>query len=231
MNLRDTYVRFEDIMDELVSLRTRILYESPVVKDLIIFQYILPYFSKKKDVYVVLYSEGYYYKFKRRANYLMFKDPEMAKILDRIKVIKIGLNDNCEFGDLFGFIKQGDAGREFEGLKDFIPKLKSDSVLILDCDFMYLIAGLSDGDALKRLIDLYSLIPEGLTLFGFKNLNAQNRDIIITDLYDVLITIQRDESTLDNATFRFDIECQLSDICQKFGRFRVESGGRLVSLQ
>ena len=53
---------------------------------------------------------------------------------------------------------------------------------------------------------------------------SKKKDTIITDLYDVLITIQKDESTLDNATFRFDIECQLSDICQKFGRFRVESG-------
>ncbi len=231
MELRDTYVRFEDIMNEVENLRTRIIYDSPVVKDLIIFQYILPYFSKKKDVYVVLYSEGYYYKFKRRANYLMFKDPEMAKILDRIKIIKIGLNDSCDFGDLFGFIKQGDAGREFEGLRDLLLKIKPNSVLILDCDFMYLIAGLSDGNALKRLIDLYSLMPDGITLFGFKNLNAQDKDTIITDLYDVLITIQKDESTLDNTTFRFDIECQLSDICQKFGRFRVESGGKLISLQ
>ncbi len=231
MELRDTYVRFEEIMNEVESLRTRIIYDSPVVKDLIIFQYILPYFSKKKDVYVVLYSEGYYYKFKRRANYLMFKDPEMAMVLDRIKFIKIGLDDDCDFGNLFGFIKQGDPEREFEGLRDFLVKIKPDSVLILDCDFMYLIAGLSDGNALKRLIDLYSLMPDGITLFGFKNLNAQNMDTIITDLYDVLITIQRDESTLDNTTFRFDIECQLSDICQKFGRFRVESGGKLVSLR
>ncbi len=231
MELGDTYVRFEEVMDELDGLRTRIIYDSPVVKDLIIFQFILPYFSKKKEIYVVLYSEGYYYKFRRRANYLMFKEPEMARVLDRINFIKIGLNDECDFGNLFGFIKQGDAEREFEGLRDFLLKIKSDGVLILDCDFMYLIAGFSEKNALKRLIDLYSLMPDGITLFGFKNLNAQDKDVIITDLYDVLITIQRDESTLDNATFRFDIECQLSDICQKFGRFRVESGGRLISLQ
>ncbi len=230
MELKDTYVRFEDIIDELENLRTRVLYDSPVVKDLIILRYILPHFSKKKDVYVVLYSEGYYYKFKRRANYLMFKDPMMAEVLDRIKVIKIGLNDECEFGDLFCFIKQGDAEREFEGLRDIIMKIKSNSVLILDCDFMQLIAGISDGNTLKRLIDLYSLMPDGITLFGFKHFSTYDRDAIITDLYDVLITIQRDESSLDNTTFRFDIECQLSDICQKFGRFRVESGGRLVSL-
>jgi hypothetical protein len=223
-------IKLEDVIPELENLRTRILYDSSTVKDLIIFQHILPHYFQKSDVYIVLYSEALYYKFKKRGEYLMFKDPNMAKILDDLRIIKIGIYEDCYFGELFDFIKQGDPEIEFESLKDVLSQLKDDDVLILYGSMAYFMATLRKEEALKKLIEIYSILPDRITLFGFKSIHSlHENDPLISEFYDVIIRVQKDENAFDNVTFMFSVECQLSQICQKFGRFIIEEE-RIISL-
>ncbi len=62
MNQMLSYVKLEDVISKLDGYRTRIIYDSKIVKDLIVLQYIIPHFSRYKDTYLVLYSEALYYK-------------------------------------------------------------------------------------------------------------------------------------------------------------------------
>ena len=225
MVMNNMYVKLDKLIPELEGLRTRIFYDSSVVKDLILFQYILPYYCKKSTTYLMLYSEALYYKFKRRATYHMFKDPKMAEVLDNIKIIKIGYNQDCEFGELCKFIKQSTPKEEVKGIVDAISMIENKSTLILYGSIAYFMSVLGERDALKLLVDMYSMLPDDITLFGFKPLKALKPiDTFVSDLYDVIITIKRDEMAFDHATYILEVECQLSDICYKSGKIKVEEG-------
>jgi len=225
----EIYVRLTDFMRELEGLRSRILYDSSVVKDLFIFQHIIPSYSDR-DVYLVLYSEALYHKFCRRAEYLMFTEPDMAKLLDNINVIKIGHTDEINFGKLYAFIEHSTPREEIASLMETLKSLDRKSVLILYSSIAYIMNMLDEKEALRLLLESYGILPRGVTLFGFKHLKTQTRiDYYINDLYDVLITIRRDESSFDYSTYVFEAECQLSDVCYRTGRLKVENG-RLIQI-
>ncbi|WP_457549742.1 hypothetical protein [Archaeoglobus sp.] len=225
----EIYVKLTDFMKELEGLRTRILYDSSVVKDLLIFQHIIPSYSDR-NLYLVLYSEALYHKFCRRAEYLMFTNSSMAKILDNINIIKVGHSDDINFGKLYAFIEHSTPREEFVTLMETLRHLDRKSVLILYSSVAYIMSMLNEKEALRLLLESYGILPRGITIFGFKHLKTQTRiDYYINDLYDVLITIRRDESSFDYSTYIFEAECQLSDVCYKTCRLRVDNG-RLIQI-
>ena len=210
-----SYAKFEDLLPELEGYRVRIIYDSTTVKDLIVLQYIIPYFSKIKDTYIVLYSEALYYKFKKNVCELIKKLPELKKSFEKLKVIKIGIKEECAFGKLAGFVRQGNPENEFNGLLKCLEKIDADDVLILNGSFVYYLTAIGK-TAFKRLIDMYSILPEGLTLFGFRHHCVSNSPEIdlIGDLYDVVIYIHKDEQAFDDRTYHFKVDCPF-DQCSK----------------
>ncbi len=227
--MEDIYVNLTELLKELKGMRTRVLYDSSVVKDLFIFQYIIPTFSGR-DVYIVIYSDAIYYRFCRRAEHLIFADSSMAKLLDEINIIKIGHSDEIDFGKLYAFIEHSTPREEFVALMETLKGLDKKSVLILYSSVAYIMSMLDEKEALRLLTESYGILPRDITLFGFKHLKTQTRiDYYISDLYDVLMTIKRDESSFDYSTYVFEAECQLSDVCYKAGRLKVENG-RLIQV-
>jgi len=218
-----SYTRLEDIIPELEGHRTRVIYDSAIVKDLIVLQYVIPYFSKTKDVYIILYSEAFYYKFKKYVCSLIEKLPELKKSFERLKIIKIGLKEECPFGELVGFVKQGNSDDEFNGLIKNLENVNDGDVLILYGSVAYYLTSIGR-KAFKRLIDMFSMLPEGLTLFGFRSSILNSPEIsLIGDLYDVVIYVRKDEQSFDDTTFYFKIECPLKN-CNKYGKLKVRDG-------
>ncbi len=219
-----SYVKLEDVMPELDGYRTRIIYDSAMVKDLIVLQYIIPHFSRFKDTYLVLYSEALYYKFKKRICSLIEKLPELERSFENLKVIKIGLRDECAFGELVGFVKQGNLQDEFNGLMRNLENIGSNDVLILYGSVAYYLTAIGK-KAFKRLIDMFSILPEGLTLFGFRSSCCTSPEInLIGDLYDVVVHVRKDEQSFDDSTFCFRVDCQFRGSCNRHGKLRIENG-------
>ncbi len=227
--MEDIYVRLTDLMKDLNGMRTRVLYDSPVVKDLFILQHVIPSYSDR-DIYIVIYSDALYYKFCKRAEYLMFTDPNMAKLLDSLNIIKVGNSGEVSFGRLYAFIEHSTPREEYSSIIEVLSRLKKDDVLVLYSSVAYIMSMLDEKEALRLLIESYGIIPKGITLFGFKHLKTQTRiDYYINDLYDVLITIRRDENAFDYSTYIFEVECQLSDVCYKTGKLKIRDG-KLVQI-
>ena len=223
-DIDDIYIELPKFLRELEGMRTRVLYDSPVVKDLFVFQYVIPSYSDR-DIYIVIYSDALYYKFCRRAEYLMFMDSNMAKLLDSLNIIKVGRSDEIAFGRLHSFIEHSTPREEFMAIIDVLSRLKKDDVLIRYGSFSYIMSMLDEKEALRLLIESYGILPKDVTLFGFKHLKTQTRiDYYISDLYDVLITIKRDESSFDYSTYIFEVECQHGDVCYKTGKLKVRNG-------
>ncbi len=224
------YIKFEEVVPELDGYRTRIVYDSPAVKDLVALQHIVPHFSKNKDVYLVLYSEALYYKFKKRVEGLLRKIPELKRAISKLKIVKVGLKSECEYGELVHFIKQGKPRSEFKELVEALLGLDENSVLILYGSIAYYMISTSYSD-LKNLIDLFSVLPERITLFGFRQRNTSTfpEDSLLEDLYDVVIYVTKDRQSFDEFTYNFRVECHLGSPCYRCGKLRIENG-LLVSL-
>jgi hypothetical protein len=222
------YVRLEDVIPTLDGLRTRILYDSGIVKDLIIVQYIIPYFSAIKNTYIVIYSEALYYKFKRIVRRIIEKKPELKEAFSSLRVIKIGFYEECEFGELVSFVKQGNVKDEFEGFMNTLNCIKSNDVLILCGSIAYFLT-LTGLASFKKLVNMFSVLPEGVTLFGFKRINIVNSPVenLIWDLYDVIIYVEKDNASFDDSTYNFKVECELED--NRYGKLKID-GGLLKSI-
>ena len=224
-----TQVEIRDLLKELKGLRTRILYDRPIIANLFMFQYIIPEFSKEK-IYVVIYSDAFYHNFCKAGEYAMLIDPDMAKLLEKLNIVKIGYSKEITFGNLHAFIEHGTPKEELTDVIKALEDLSKNDVIILHPSVSYIMSSLNVENIIKFILDFYSKIPKRVTVFGFKYLKTLSViDYFINDLYDVLITIKKDESAFDYTTYVFESECQLGGAVYKTGRLRIE-GGKLVQI-
>lgn len=219
-----SYVKFEEIIPNFEGHRVRFVYDNSLVKDLIVLQHIVPHFVCKLPTYIILYSEALYYKFVKRVSCLVEAKPELSDAIDKLKIIKIGKNEETRFGELAWFIEQGNLEEEFESLLIFLGKMEENSALILYGSIEYYLTGIGSG-AFKKFVDLFSTLSEGVTIFGFRHRSGMNAPevILINELYDVVVNVWKDDHSFDNTTFCFTIECQ----CRggvKHGKLKIENG-------
>ncbi len=217
------YTRFEDIIPNLEGHRVRIIYDNSLVKDLIVLQHIVPYFAPKLKTFLVLYSEALYHKYLKRVIHLLEVKPDFEEALNDLNIIKIGMREEVTYGNLVCFIEQGELEGEFERLLKYLKRIEENSVLILYGSVEYFLTGMKD-KAFKRLIDLFSVLPEGITLFGFRHrLGLKSLEVLLlSELYDVVVEVWRDESSLDQ-TYNFTVECQCHE-GTVHGRFKIRDG-------
>ncbi len=149
--------------------------------------------------------------------------PELERSFENLKVIKIGLKNECAFGELVGFVRQGNLQDEFNGLIKNLENIGSNDVLILYGSVAYYLTAIGR-KAFKRLIDMFSILPEGLTLFGFRPSCCTSPEInLIGDLYDVVIHVWKDEQSFDDSTFCFSVDCQFRNSCNRHGKLKIEN--------
>ncbi len=218
------YTTLDRVVPNFEGKRVRFVYDNSLVKDLIVLQYLIPYFVERTPTYIVLYSEALYSKFKRRIAGILDVKPELRDAIDRLMVIKIGRVEDTSFGSLAWFIEQSDFEEEFESLLLCLRKIRPNSTLILYGSVEYYLTGLGR-NIFRKLVDLFSVLPEELTLFGFRHKTSVSSPEItlLGDLYDVIVEIWKDEWLFDNLTYCFRVECQ----CRggvKHGKLRIRDG-------
>ncbi len=217
------YMKFENIVSNFEGHRVRIIYDDSLVKDLIVLQHIVPYFAPKIKTYLILYSEALYYKYLKRVFHLLKAKPDLEEALNDLNIIKIGIKEEVTYGNLACFIEQGELEGEFEHLLKYLKKIEENSVLILYGSVEYFLTGMKD-EAFKRLIDLFSVLPERITLFGFRHrLGMKSLEVLLlSELYDIVVEVWRDESSLDR-TYNFTVECQCCEGAVH-GKFKIRNG-------
>jgi len=218
-----SYVKFEDILPNFEGHRVRIVYDSTLVKDLIVLQHIVPHFSERYPTYLVLYSEALYYKFVKRVTLLLKAKPELEKAVNELRIVKIGRKEDTRYGKLAWFVEQGDMEEEFESLLMFLTKLKEDVTLILYGSVEYYLTGIGGG--FKKVVDMFSVLPENMTLFGFRHRHNMKspETALIGELYDITVKVWKDDQAFDNTTFCFTVECQCSGNV-KHGKMKLIDG-------
>ncbi len=215
-------VVFEEIIPTLEGRWTRIICKQPFVRDAILTQVVLPHFSDKKT-FVVVYSEAMFRKFAKFLETSISKFPELERVFEKINFIKIGKKRlECKFGDLCMFVDQSNPNIVNELVQRF-ENLRCRDVLILHESFGFLLELLD----LKEILDLFSVLPDDITLFGFRGYES-HVDRIVNELYDVVVRIEPDDM-IDETHYIVSVE-DFSDCSKEFGRFRVKEG-RLVDLE
>ncbi len=214
-------VVFDEIIPTLEGRWTRFICKQPFVRDAILTQVVLPRFSDNRT-FVVVYSEAMFRKFTKFLETSISKFPELERFFECLNFIKIGKRTECKFGNLCMFVDQSNPNIVNELVQSF-ENLRCRDVLILHESFGFLLELLD----LKEILDLFSVLPEDITLLSFKGQESRV-DRIINELCDVVVRIDPDDM-IDETHYIVSVE-DFSDCSKEFGRFRVKEG-RLVDLE
>jgi len=204
---------FGKLLPKLNGMRTRIVCSNPFVRDLILANTIIPYFSNR-NVYIILYSEALYRKFIKIMNIIC------SESLPNIRIIKIGKRRNCVLGKLFAFIEQGDVRKELEELTSVLSKLSNEDVLIMHSSMGFFFEMLG---SFRTILELFSVLPDDLTLIAFKS-GEKVVDSLMNELYDIIVRIRRDAMVGD---YTISVE-EMGSVVDS-GRFKIRNG-ELVEL-
>ncbi len=209
---------FAKILPTLNGMRTRIVCKQPFVRDAILAQIILPYFSDKR-IFIILYSEALYRKFMRFIENILVKFPELNPIIRELNVIKVGKRLECKFGNLFAFVEQGNPLEECCELVRCLEGLSRDDVLIMHASMGFFFELLGD---VREILEIFSILPSDITLIGFKS-GERTMDSLINELYDIIVRIEQD-SMIDDLHYVVSVEWTFTDNLKEFGRFRIKNG-------
>ncbi len=209
---------FDKVLPTLNGMRTRVVCKRPFVRDLILAQIILPYFSDKRT-FIILYSEALYRKFIKFIENVLVKCSNLSPVIDNLNVIKVGKSLECRFGRLFAFIEQGDPLEEANELTRCLNELKDDDVLIMHASMGFFFELLGDNN-IKEILEIFSNLPSDITLIGFKS-GERTIDSLINELYDIIVRIHQD-TMIDELHYVVSVEWTFSDNLREFGRFRIK---------
>jgi len=216
----------EDLIPKLEGLRTRIVYDVQVAKDVLFFSHILPYFSSRR-IFWIVYSETACRKLKNKYERFSKLHPEIAKILDYVYLVKIGYNDRVRFGKLYSFIRED---KNFKWLNEFSNIFEEirDKDLVTFSGFSIFVA-INGRKALKNLICLADLLPENVTaIVSYQDGFYDDRlNTLVDKLYDVIIRVKKEEefTGFGETTFLVGVEqSTVEDIQPGFARFKIDNG-------
>ncbi len=209
---------FERILPTLRGMRTWIICDTPFVRDLILFQTILPHFSSE-TVTIVVYSEALYRKFVKFLENALRISPKLEEFVDDLNVVKVGKSLDCRFGRLVSFIEQGDPVEEAKGLVNSFEEIGEDDVLILHSSVGFLFELLGK-DYMREIFEIFSSIPFDTTLIGFRS-GEKKVAGLMNELYDVIVRVDRDCMVDD---YVVSVEFTFANGKMEFGRFKVKNG-------
>ena len=209
---------FERVLPTLRSMRTWIICDKPFVRDLILFQVILPHFSNG-DVTVVIYSEALYRKFVKFVENTLKVSPELKDFVREVNVVKVGKSLDCKFGRLVSFIEQGNPIEEANGIINSFEKIGNDDILILHSSVGFLFELLGK-DNTREILEIFSSIPFDTTLIGFKS-GEKKVAPLMNELYDIIVRVEQDCMVDD---YVVSVEFTFANGKMEFGRFKVKNG-------
>jgi len=221
-----------DVIRKFEGRRVRVVYDQTYPAMSLVFNHIVPEFREKRLI-VGIYSDTTCRVLKEQYKFLAKNAPDVAKILDRAYVVKIGRRDIIPFGKLYQFIHEDAMKREFEKLEVAVSKLDDNDLLLLFG--FYLMYPIYGRWVLKNLMWLADLLPERLTLISLSpyGLYDFTTNKIVERFFDVVVRIVKEEEPLD---FGEDIyivgveESVTRDIKPGFERYKMLPDGSLSKL-
>ena len=213
---------FNELLPKLEHHRTRLVYDSQLGRDTLFYHHILPYYSQK-DLYMVIYSDTAYRRHKIKYEQLKDRHPDIAEILNRANIIKIGYRDSVSFGKLYYFIPEGNPEEEINALYSVLEEL-SDEDLVVFTGFFKLVT-IGGKDILKQKERLVDSLPERITMFTFyqNNIYDTRTNRLINKLYDIIIRIKDEaEITFGEKTCLIGVEESIVwDVITCFQRYKI----------
>ena len=213
-------------LSRLEGLRTKLVYDSHVVMRGLLFYHILPAFSSK-NLFIAVFSDTMHRRLEKTYEAIAKKSPEIAELLDKANVIKIGVRKETAFGGLHEFITRESLwlGR----LLGIVEELSVNDTLILYG--FSLIPMMYGTESISSVVQLFDSLPAELTLLVECPEESYGEEIVkLTEvLYDVVLRIERcDEPGFEDA-YSIGVEKSIVDMAG-YGRFKVGVDGGLVEL-
>jgi hypothetical protein len=221
-----------DIIPKLDGRRVRIVYDQTYPAISLVFCHILSEFKSKRLV-IAVYTDTSCRKLREQYNFMVRHNPEVAEILDKANIFKIGKRENIPFGKLCEFIPEDDLINNPNRFEDLIEQLRDDDLVLL-LGF-YLFPAIYGKDFIGKFLRLIDLLPENLTLISltphglYDNTTAK----LVDRFFDVVLRIAREEEPLvfEEEVYVISVEHSITrEIEPKFGRFRILPDGRLSKI-
>ena len=215
----------ESIVPKLEGLRTLVVYDSPVTARILMLRHILPYYSNK-NIYLAIYSESMCRRAKKSYESLVKIHPESARLIDKVKVIKIGFNREVPFGELYQFINIEE--QWCDRLAEIVTNLSSRDMIIFHG--FSLVQLLYSRDWLVKNLKFFDHIPPDITVINkiSKNFYKGWVEGVLRKLHDVVIRAEKSEGgLLDNEeSYVIGIEESIAvDIPITSSRFKLSETG------
>ncbi|AGK61455.1 hypothetical protein Asulf_01472 [Archaeoglobus sulfaticallidus PM70-1] len=220
------------LIKKLEHLKTRIVFDSryPMLK--LLFHYVIPCFSSKRQIFVVFsdtmcrWLENAYLSFKEES-------PKIVEILRNASIIKIGFSEDVPFGRLYEQVPYGNPKETLSELEDLLSKLKNDDLLV--CYGTHLIPALYGANTLSSILRIFDILPKWITLFAPEPDNVYERhvDNLIQRFYDVILRIKKEEEyvSFGEETYLIGVDqSYIRDIQPGFAKFCIEKDGKLVRI-
>ncbi|AEA47111.1 hypothetical protein [Archaeoglobus veneficus] len=180
----------DSLLPRLEHLRTLIVYNTPYAARSLLFYHILPHFSSK-NIFIAVYSDTMYRRLEKTYESILKSSPDIAKLLDRAKIIKIGSKDRTSFGELYELINPD--LNWHRNLSDVVKGLGEDDVLLFHG--FSIIPTLYGRKAMIDMLKLLDQISEDVTLINkcSKKLYDGQVEKVMERLYDVVLRVERSE--------------------------------------
>ena len=217
-----------DEISKFENLRIKILYDSPYALRSLLFYHVLPHFSPK-NIFIAVYSDTMQRRLEKTYESISRTSPEVAGILGKARIIKIGRTDSTSFGKLQHQIPM-DSGWFRTFLKILEGFNERDLLLFHGFSLLPRIYG---EQALKHLLELFESIPDGVTVIGKSHRNIYDKGIhmFINMLYDVVLGIEKIEEVGFEEFYKIGVtQSIVMDVRPGYARFRIDRDGKLVEV-
>jgi len=219
-----------ELISKLESLRTLIIYDSPYVLRSMLLYDIIPYFlSKNKEIYIIIFTDAMERRLAKSYQSIPKIHPELAKLLEQVKIIKVGTKRSTYFGKLHAFITLNQDWWKL--LKEIVKNISNDNVIILHGFSMLPILWKDNMHLMMNVIDA---MPDDITLICKVHdfIHQSEKMIRYMDiLYDLIIKIKKEHLTFDD-TYLIEIyRSVILDIKPETWRFKIDKDGKLMRIE
>lgn len=226
---RDEWGMFDlSIISKLDGLRIKIFYDSAYALRSLLFFHILPQFSFK-NLFIAVFSDTMQRRLGKTYETMVRTSPEIAQILERANIIKIGTKNEVPFGRLYQLIPSGLTW--LRTFREFLKGLgEKDLILFHGFSILPKIYGKT---YVKNVLNLFESIPDGPTVIGKSSKKIYDDATIgFTNMfYDVVLEIERIEEVGFEEFYKIGVSQSIvGDVQPGFGRFKIGRDGHLVEV-
>ncbi len=217
-----------DVVSKFENLRVKIVYDSPYALRSLLFYHIIPHFSPK-NIIIAVYSDTMQRRLEKTYESIARTSPEIAEILEKSRIIKIGNDTSTSFGKL-----QHSIPMDSDWFKTFMQILGglTDRDLMLFHGFS-LLPRIYGESSLKCILEMFESIPDGPTILSksHRSIYDERTHMFINTLYDVVLSIEKIEDVGFEEFYKIGIfQSIVMDVRPGFSRFKIDGSGRLIEV-